>query len=472
VSLTESVKTQRGPATRLGILSAFLLFSLFRPVITARTKKEIPGLGLLDAFKTARWIAIPVLVALLCYVLIKQHARARVAAVGVALAIAVWLVIGYWTSSSKGASNLSPAAGWVIPFAGAVFVIVSNLGTVLGRSPSFGKLVGGVGKSAGPVVGRREFPIAVAVALAAVLMFVIPPWLGAFWVSNLTQAAIVAIVAASAGLLYGRVGLVSLGQVAPYGIGTWVTMRLAYATDLPYIGIVLIAGVVAMLIGVLIGLPALRVSGLYLALVTLMLVAGVEITLSNLQFPNGGSGFSGVVTDIGAITDMRRPSFATSDTAYFRFAVIGSLIMLLFAGFVLMLKPGRAWASIRQSEAAALSAGIDVTRYKVYAFALASFMAGVAGGLFAGSITRGMSIDSFSRVNAIFIIAAVIMGGIYSLWGGVVAAFLATCLVKFLSQNVVGHSFWQNFALSLFGFGLLMNLVQSTAKAEKKGVEA
>ena len=322
------------------------------------------------------------------------------------------------------------------------------------------------------VVTNRLFePITVAVVVL-VGLFAIPAYFAPYWVANFTQMAVYSIVAASAGLLYGRVGLVSLGQVASYGIGCWVTMRLAFATTLPYPVLLIIGGLVASVIGVFIGLPALRVSGLYLALVTLMLAAGMEIVLGEIKFPNGGSGFKGVVKTLSDIKPTRRPSFATTDVAYYRFIVIGAFVMFMLASYVLSRKPGRAWASIRQSEAAALAAGIDVTRYKLWAFALAAFMAGVAGGLYAGTVPKGMSIDAFNRQNAIFLIAVVIMGGIYSLWGGLLGAFFATCLLKYLTQNVIGHQFWTRFALSLFGFGLLVNLIQNTRIAERKGVEA
>ena len=312
-------------------------------------------------------------------------------------------------------------------------------------------------------------------AVTAVLtfgFFGIPALFDSFWVANFTQMAVFSIVAASAGLLYGRVGLVSLGQVAAYGIGCWVTIRLSFATTLPFPVLLIIGGVVAAFIGVLIGMPALRVSGLYLALVTLMLAAGMEIVLGVTKFPNGGSGFQGLAGTLSDIRPTRRPSFAITDEGYYRFIVIAAFAMFMLASFVLSRKPGRAWASIRQSEAAALAAGIDVTRYKLWAFALAAFMAGVAGGLYAGTVPKGMSIDAFNRQSAIFLIAVVIMGGIYSLWGGLLGAFFATCLLKFLTQNVVGHQFWTRFALSLFGFGLLTNLIQNTRAAEKKGIEA
>lgn len=322
------------------------------------------------------------------------------------------------------------------------------------------------------VMSHRLFePIAVVVALLLAL-FALPAYFPSFWVANFTQMAVYSIVAASAGLLYGRVGLVSLGQLASYGIGCWVTMRLAFATTLPFPVLLLIGGLVATVIGVIIGLPALRVSGLYLALVTLMLAAGMEIVLGQIKFPNGGSGFKGVVKTLSDIKPTRRPSFAITDTGYYRFIVVAAFVMFMLASYVLSRKPGRAWASIRQSEAAALAAGIDVTRYKIWAFALAAFMAGVAGGLYAGTVPKGMSIDAFNRQNAIFLIAVVIMGGIYSLWGGLLGAFFATCLLKFLTQNVLGHQFWTRFSLSLFGFGLLANLIQNTRIAERKGVEA
>lgn len=322
------------------------------------------------------------------------------------------------------------------------------------------------------ILGNKVFqPVAVATAVL-VGLFAVPAFFDAFWIANFTQMVVFSIVVGSAGLLYGRVGLVSLGQVAPYGIGCWVTMRLAFATTLPYPVLLLIGGLVASIIGVLIGLPALRVSGLYLALVTLMLAAGVEIVLANIKFPNGGPGFSGLSKSLTDTKSMRRPVFAVPDVAYYRFALLGAFVMFMLASFVLSRKPGRAWASIRQSEAAALAAGIDVTRYKLWAFALAAFMAGVAGGLYGGTIPKGIGIDAFSRQAAIFLIAVVIMGGIYSLWGGLLGAFFATCLLKFLTQNVIGHAFWTRFSLSLFGFGLLTNLIQGTKAAEKKGIEA
>lgn len=322
----------------------------------------------------------------------------------------------------------------------------------------------------GRLFGHRWFQPGAVAVLVLLALLVFPAIFNTFWITNLTQAVVFAVVAASAGMLYGRVGLVSLGQVAPYGIGTWTTMRLAYATDLPWPALLIVGGIVAALVGVLIGLPALRVSGLYLALVTLMLAAAIEILLFQLKFPNGGGGFKGVADDLSSITPLPRPSFAESDAGYFRFTVVVALLLFMLATWFLANKPGRAWASIQQSEPAALAAGIDVTRYKIIAFALAALMAGVAGGLFAGSVQNSIGVDQFNRQAALFLIAAVLMGGIRSLWGALIAGFLAKVMLDILVTYMVGGQFWNDFSLSLFGFGLMMNLIMSTRDMEKKGL--
>ena len=245
--------------------------------------------------------------------------------------------------------------------------------------------------------------------------------------ANFTQMAMFAVVAASAGMLYGRVGLVSLGQVAPYGIGCWVTHAADVRDDLPFLVTVLIGGLGAAIIGVLIGLPALRVSGLYLALVTLMLAAGVEIVLVQFELPERRLGFKGVATTLSDITPLPRPSFAESPTrAYLRYrrgvlaGPVHARLRTSCPG-----SPGRAWASITQSEAAALTAGIDVTRYKLLAFALASFMAGCRRRSVRRHRAEARWASSSSTASRrCFLIAVVIMGGIHSLWGGVLACVL------------------------------------------------
>jgi branched-chain amino acid transport system permease protein len=118
-------------------------------------------------------------------------------------------------------------------------------------------------------------------------------------------------------------------------------------------------------------------------------------------------------------------------------------------------KAGRAWASIRESEPAALAAGVNITLYKLWAFALASFMTGVAGGLLASQLGQP-TIYGFPIQDSLILLAVVLIGGIFSLWGAVVAGTFMQ-LVPFIFQ--AEWSVNTNFLLIIFGAGLLQVLL-------------
>ena len=167
-----------------------------------------------------------------------------------------------------------------------------------------------------------------------------------------------------------------------------------------------------MLIGTAIGLPALRMRGLYLALITLMLAGAITVILATVNFPNGGGGFTGYDGNSVHIPPIRRPSIAGTDPAYFRFAVVVALVMFALVSWPTCGPgPGRAWAAIRQSEPAALAAGINTTFYKLWAFALASFITGVAGAVLAGQSHYLYSIN-FTTQDSIILLAVALMGGV------------------------------------------------------------
>ena len=116
-------------------------------------------------------------------------------------------------------------------------------------------------------------------------------------------------------------------------------------------------------------------------------------------------------------------------------------------------RPGRAWAAIRQSESAALAAGINTTLYKLWAFALASFVTGVAGGLLAGGLHYLYSID-FTTQESITLFAVVLMGGMFSLWGAV----LAGILLQFFPALFTNWGISPDWLTILFGVGVLQVL--------------
>jgi branched-chain amino acid transport system permease protein len=316
------------------------------------------------------------------------------------------------------------------------------------------------GRKAAPV-GRRARPInrrglvraGVIVVLLLLAIFALPPLMTGYYTDTMTQVAIYSIVTLGLGLLVGRVGLYSLGQLAVLMIGAWVGARLLFATSQPYILVLIEAGLVTMIIGSLITLPALRLRGLYLALITLMLAGGVIVVAATLNFPNGGGGFSGYNGSLLHIPQIRRPSFAGTDPAYYRFAVIVAIIMFVLVFVHLRSRPGRAWAAIKQSEPAALAAGINTTFYKLWAMALAAFVTGVAGALLAGADRELFSID-FPIQSSINLLAVVLMGGAFSLAGAVIAAFLQSFVPALLQIWGVPN----DWLIILFGIGVMQVL--------------
>ena len=295
-------------------------------------------------------------------------------------------------------------------------------------------------------------------ALLVVVLAAVPEVFGSDWIFTFTSVAIYAVTAAGFGILYGRVGMISLGQVALLSVGSWVGARLAYATSIPFPLLLIVVGAITMVIGVLVGLPALRLSGLYLALITLMFAGATTVVLAQIDFPNGGGGFTGRSATGSLTTEtppVRRPEWGSSDAGYYRYVVIVTAILFLLALIHVAAKPGRAWASIRESQPAALAAGVNITLYKLWAFALASFMTGVAGCLLAAQIGVPRAI-TFQTQDSLTLAATALIGGIFSLWGAVVAGAFNQ-LLPFLFQ--AQWSVNANFLLVVFGAGLVQVLL-------------
>ncbi len=297
-------------------------------------------------------------------------------------------------------------------------------------------------------------PKLILIALLAFLLLVIlPDQLSSFWLKAFTSSAIFALAAAGVALLYGKLGLVSLAQVALLGVGGWVALRLSHGTQLPFEIVLLLGGLVAGIIGLIVGLPALRMRGLYLALVTLMAAGAFQVIVNATGFPDGGDGFLGRVTS-GTRSMMARPTSAEGDPAYFRYVII-----VVAAGFILVelhrrSRPGRAWALIRKSEVCALSAGVNVTLYKTWAFTLAGFLSGIAGGLMAGSIGQ-LDGRAFPASESIMLFALTVVGGVYSWLGPILTGLLERAFPSLL--NIWGVN--GNIAFVVFGAALLQALI-------------
>jgi branched-chain amino acid transport system permease protein len=299
--------------------------------------------------------------------------------------------------------------------------------------------------------------VLIVVGLAFVLI-ALPDLLSTYWLKVLTAVAIYSVVCLGLGVLMGRVGLVSLGQIAILALGAWVAARLLFGTGLPFPLVLLLSGLITMVLGTIVGLPALRLSGLYLALITLMLAGAITVVLASTDFPNGAGGFLGHTESTLGGTSIRRPAIAETDPAFFRYAVVVAALMFLLALWHVRSKVGRAWEVIRQSEPAALAAGINTTLYKLWAFALASFMTGVAGGLLAANVGSLFNYSFPTREN-IILLAVVLMGGIYSLWGAIVAGLF----YRYLPALLDSWGLPADLLTILFGVGVLQVLTTAPA---------
>ena len=275
---------------------------------------------------------------------------------------------------------------------------------------------------------------------------------GSYWLSIFTSAAIFAMAISGVAFMYARLGMVSLTQVGLMGVGGWVTLRLNHLFDWPFEVNMVLAALATMICGWILALPALRMRGLYLALVTLMAAGGLEILFATYQFPNGGEGFWGV--KIGSSEPFRRPTFAQSPEAYLRYCIAVATLGFLFIEGHRRLFPGRAWALIRRSEAAAMAAGVNVTLYKTWAFGIAGAIAGAAGALLAGSL--GLLDDgTFRASESIMLFALAVVGGARFWLGAVIAAVLFRILPGLLNTWGVDT----DLAFVIFGAGLLHALI-------------
>lgn len=247
-------------------------------------------------------------------------------------------------------------------------------------------------------------------------------------------AAVNCLLSMSLNLVNGYTGQFSLGHAGFMAIGAYFT---AYAStkwnfmpeSLRFVEFFLFAlgaGLMAAVAGFLVGLPSLRLKGDYLAIVTLGFGEIIRVTLLNMDFLGGPRGYSGI------------PSFG-SFIYSFSFASVWLLICFFTIWRVMHSTYGRGFLSVREDEIAAESMGINTTRMKVRAFVMSSFFAGVAGALYA-HFTNFISPSSFTFLQSVNAVIMVVLGGMGSMTGSIVAAILITALPEALRplQDLTG----------------------------------
>jgi len=237
-----------------------------------------------------------------------------------------------------------------------------------------------------------------------------------YYIQVLVFIGIYIILTLSLNLLNGYVGLLSIGHAAFYGIGAYASAKLAMEVGLPFPLAMLGAGAVAGFFGYLIAKPTLQLSGIYMTLATLGFNMIFFLVLQNwMSFTNGPLG----------IMDIPPPSifgYAIESRLQYYYLIFFLVVLTIVSMQRLMTcRFGRALVSIRENELAAEATGVHTTRYKIQAFVLAAFYAGIAGSFYAHFV-KFISPDSFYIYESFILLAMLAFGGQGNLAGPVVGA--------------------------------------------------
>ena len=277
-------------------------------------------------------------------------------------------------------------------------------------------------------------------ALLVIFSFAIPFVLSNYWILLITTSLLIAIASWGLNIVSGYAGQVNLGHGVFVGIGTYVSSVLGGVATTSVIGYELdmviwlpLSGLAATLIGIILSPVSARLKGLNLGLVTLALVFIGSHFFSNLKFITGGAGlgrkaakltFLGV--DLESGLTFGNLIIEKNDVVYFF-----SLILCIFLGIgvknISRSKIGRAFSAIRDRDIAAEALGINLFKYKMYAFGISSFYGGIAGSLLF-TLSGGVEPGSFNLLYSITFVAIVIIGGVGTVLGPIFGAFFFTML--------------------------------------------
>lgn len=248
----------------------------------------------------------------------------------------------------------------------------------------------------------------------------LPLALQSFTVYVVNFLAINVIIAVGMNILVGYTGQVSLGHAGFVAIGAYGTVLLMTKLGLPFPLALLMAGFIAAGFGFMLGLPALRLEGPYLAIATLGFGLAITQIIGRWSFFGGRMGLS--------VPGMRIGPLAISGDKEIYYVVITLAVLLTLGARTLMKsRVGRAFQAIRDSDIAAETLGINLAYYKTLSFAVSAFYAGIAGGLMAFLLNH-LSPDSFTFIQSVLFLAMVVVGGLGStlgsVLGGIVVAYL------------------------------------------------
>ncbi|MEI5676993.1 branched-chain amino acid ABC transporter permease [Mesorhizobium sp. CGMCC 1.15528] len=292
--------------------------------------------------------------------------------------------------------------------------------------------------------------------LLLVILLILPFVAPRYWIYFAGLLGINIIATHGLNIMMGYTGLLSLGHAAFIGVGAYTAALAQIHLGLPFWIAIPLAGVMAAVIGVGFGLPSLRIRGLYLVIATLAAQFILNFVFVHWQSVTNG--------DVG-LTVQPATIFGVSlnnETRIYYLILFAVVFMTWFVVNVIRSRVGRALIAVRERDLTAQVLGVEIVKYKLIAFALGSFYAGVAGGLLA-YFNRFVNPEQFGLLLSVFFLSAVIVGGMGSTLGAILGAVFMTLLPELLREGAlqVGDTFGFDIALILVPlretvFGLLM----------------
>ena len=287
-----------------------------------------------------------------------------------------------------------------------------------------------------------------AVGAIAVLAFVVVPLvLDEYYLSICNLISVAVVGALGLNILVGYTGQVSIGHGAFMSVGAYTAATLAVRLGAPFWISLPLGGLMAALIGAIVGVPSLRIKGLYLAIATLAGQLIIEWTINHVTWISGGVQAS---IEVPRPTVFGNPINTQREMYYFLLV----FVVLAIAGVMNLMRTrvGRAFIAIRDQDIAAEIIGINIFKYKLLAFAISSFYAGVTGVLYTYYLGIA-NYEQFQITTSIDYLAMIIIGGLGSVLGSVFGAIFVTLL------PIVIRSVMEAFGGFLFSSGAVLNII-------------
>ena len=255
----------------------------------------------------------------------------------------------------------------------------------------------------------RSFILSIVI-FAALMVGTATSVINSYWQGVLILCGINIILAVSLNLAAGYLGQLTLGHAGFMSVGAYTSALISIYLNLPFIVSLLIGAIAAGIIGLIIGIPVLRLKGDYLCIITL----AFSVIMNNLDITNGAKGLIGIPMNTNLV-----------------YVFIAMIITIFVVYSIVKSRHGRAIISIREDETASELSGIDVGYYKVFAFAVSAIFAGLAGGLYAHYYTVILP-KGFDFNKSVEILVMVVLGGMGNLKGSIIAAIVLTIIPELL----------------------------------------